>query len=186
MARGSASTKLALRYISFLSLFLLFPLARNWLTLSLQRLTRLLGSYGLALGPESLLYILQIPEDQASPYAATYIALSDPKATTSLESSSSTSCYNDEQDAKHFYVDLSPQVPANARQRFRSLIRTFHLEPLRISDVPPHPLSDAERAVSSAQATKMRMKKMRYRFTRLGLSEVEPGWKLHTRFFAET
>ncbi|GAA5829012.1 hypothetical protein JCM11251_004097 [Rhodosporidiobolus azoricus] len=126
-----------------------------------EKVPGFLAAHGLALPPDGFFLLMEDPAKWRS----------DPRGATLLTLPLSS------------IPDVSFSLPSHARQRFVSLIRLFHLEPLQIDHfqppsmsvggIPRDPVPTRPRNVPSPN-------RPRFKFVPLELGEVNPGWKLHT------
>ncbi|GAA6041297.1 hypothetical protein JCM8097_001324 [Rhodosporidiobolus ruineniae] len=155
-----------------------------------QRAKNLLDPFGLQLPPRGLLTFVENPDEWASPFAATLLTLAQPALPDYLTSTQEAMCGGDWSADEHALADISFSISSDARQRFLSLIKLLHLEPLEIEPSPPPAIKDGLEAEKEerrkrkgkgrADQPKVEERRGKFKFLPVELEDVEPRWRLHT------
>ncbi|BGP19015.1 hypothetical protein JCM10213_009276 [Rhodosporidiobolus nylandii] len=147
-----------------------------WTTTRRKRARSLLSPLGLRLPPTALLYLIEDPEDLVDPYSAIFLVLKNPSLpdyrTSTLKATSGLDWAADE----HGLADVSFEVPSDARQRFVSLIKLLHLEPLEIENAPPPSLPADNHNGEDSDVDETNAP---FKFSQLDLADVVPRFRLH-------
>jgi len=133
------------------------------------------SAFGLAL---PTLVPVRADPDAALPYShaadpdtATLISLPGPPSTEDATFCLHVPCGGDMCPDGQGIVDVSFSLPSDAKQRFRRLVSTMHLQPVYISDG-----MIANAGTSIAERTKQ-MRREKRKFKDVSLEALRPRWK---------